>query len=103
MLNKNNKNDHLELTPEAKDRNNKLQTIIDNFEEIALKYGPVSSEELKNRINKIIRNFDSEFKNILNSKFEAFWNMNDSKTLSLDSNKDNSESKIPRFLKNYKK
>tara|TARA_Y100000996_G_scaffold414723_1_gene406516 strand:- start:14231 stop:14536 length:306 start_codon:yes stop_codon:yes gene_type:complete len=101
MLNKNNKNKNLELTAEAKDRKNRLQTVIDHFEEVALKYGPISSEELKNRINKIIRNFDGEFKKILEIKFEEFWNTNSSKTLSL--NKDDSNSKIPKFLKNYKK
>ena len=47
MLNKNNKNNDLELTNEAKERIAKLQVVIDHFEEIALKYGPVSSEELK--------------------------------------------------------
>ena len=57
MLNKNNKNQKLELTAEAKDRKNRLQAVIDHFEEVSLKYGPISSEELKNRINKIIRNF----------------------------------------------
>ena len=101
MLNKNNKNQNLELSAEAKDRKNKLQAVIDHFEEVALKYGPVSSEELKNRINKIIRNFDGEFKKILEIKFEKFWNAKSSSTLSL--NDDNSNSKIPKFLKNYKK
>ena len=101
MLNRDNKNQNLELTAEAKDRKNRLQTVIDHFEEVALKYGPISSEELKNRINKIIRNFDGEFKKILEIKFEEFWNTNSSKTLSL--NKDDSNSKIPKFLKNYKK
>ena len=101
MLNKNNKNQKLELTAEAKDRKNRLQAVIDHFEEVSLKYGPISSEELKNRINKIIRNFDGEFKKILEIKFEEFWDTNSSKTLSL--NNDNSNSKIPKFLKNYKK
>ena len=52
----NNKNINLELTSEAKERISKLQIAIDSFEDIALKYGPASAEELKNRINKIIRN-----------------------------------------------
>ena len=97
----NNKN-NLELTAEAKERTNKLQVVIDNFEEVALKYGPVSSDELKTRINKIIRNFDSEFKKILELKFEIFWNSQKIDTL-LESKDEISDSNIPKFLKNYKK
>jgi len=103
MLNKNNKNNDLELTSEAKERIAKLQVVIDHFEEIALKYGPVSSEELKIRINKIIRNFDSELKKILELKFEVFWNSRESDILSSSNNGTTSNSDIPRFLKNYKK
>ena len=97
----NNKN-NLELTAEAKERTNKLQVVIDNFEEVALKYGPVSSDELKTRINKIIKNFDSEFKKILELKFETFWNSQKIDTL-LESKGGISDSNIPKFLKNYKK
>tara|TARA_B110000263_G_C15200544_1_gene460427 strand:+ start:52 stop:351 length:300 start_codon:yes stop_codon:yes gene_type:complete len=97
----NNKN-NLELTAEAKERTNKLQVVIDNFEEVALKYGPVSSDELKTRINKIIKNFDSELKKILELKFETFWNSQKIDTL-LESKDEISDSNIPKFLKNYKK
>ena len=97
----NNKN-NLELTAEAKERTNKLQVVIDNFEEVSLKYGPVSSDELKTRINKIIKNFDSEFKKILELKFETFWNSQKINTL-LESKDEISDSNIPKFLKNYKK
>jgi len=97
----NNKN-NLELTAEAKERTNKLQVVIDNFEEVSLKYGPVSSDELKTRINKIIKNFDSELKKILELKFEAFWNSQKTDTL-LESKDEVSDSNIPKFLKNYKK
>ena len=55
MLKKDNKNSNIELTSEAKERIAKLQIIIDSFEDITLKYGPASAEELKDRINKIIR------------------------------------------------
>ena len=103
MLNKNNKNNDLELTNEAKERITKLQVVIDCFEEVALKYGPASSEELKTRINKIIRNFDTEFKKILELKFEIFWNSQKSDNPSLNSNDEISNSDVPRFLKNYKK
>ena len=97
----NNKN-NLELTAEAKERTNKLQVVIDNFEEVALKYGPVSSDELKTRINKIIKNFDSELKKILELKFETFWNSQKIDIL-LESKDEISDSNIPKFLKNYKK
>ena len=97
----NNKN-NLELTAETKERTNKLQVVIDNFEEVALKYGPVSSDELKTRINKIIKNFDSELKKILELKFETFWNSQKIDTL-LESKDEISDSNIPKFLKNYKK
>ena len=97
----NNKN-NLELTAEAKERTNKLQVVIDNFEEVTLKYGPVSSDELKTRINKIIKNFDSELKKILELKFETFWNSQKIDTL-LESKDKISDSNIPKFLKNYKK
>ena len=100
MLNKNN---DLELTSEAKERMAKLQVIIDHFEEIALKYGPVSSEELKIRINKIIRNFDSELKKVLELKFEMFWNSQKSENSYSANDYEISNSDIPRFLKNYKK
>ena len=102
MLNKNNKDD-LELSNEAKERLSKLQTIIDSFEEVSLKYGPASSEELKHRINKIIRDFDKEFKKILELKFEAFWNRQNSDIISSINHDKTSDSVIPRFLKNYKK
>ena len=39
MLNKNNKNNDLELTNEAKERVAKVQVVIDCFEEVTLKYG----------------------------------------------------------------
>ena len=103
MLNKNNKNNDLELTSKAKERIAKLQVVIDHFEEIALRYGPVSSEELKIRINKIIRNFDSELKKILELKFEMFWNSQKLENSSSANDYEMSNSDIPRFLKNYKK
>ena len=53
-----------EISPEQKDRMNKLKLLIDKFEETSLIYGPASAEELKNRINKIIRSFDDEFKSL---------------------------------------
>jgi hypothetical protein len=58
---------------------------------------------LKNRINKVIRSFDDEFKSILNHKFELFWN--ESKNLIKKDKKDNniSEVDIPKFLRNYKR
>ena len=104
MLNRNNRSSDIELTSEAKERINKLQTVINTFEDIALKYGPASSEELKNRINKIIRNFDSEFKKILEVKFEIFWSNQKLDNSSLNNeNKKISNTDIPKFLRNYKK
>ena len=96
-------NKDIELSPEQKDRLNKLKVIIDKFEETSLIYGPASSEELKNRINKIVKTFDDEFKLLLNSKFDLFWSQN--KTPNKASKKDNtiSDLDIPKFLKNYRK
>ena len=92
-----------ELSVEQKDRFSKLTTLIDQFEETSLTYGPASSNELKNRINKVIRSFDDEFKSILNHKFESFWN--ESKNSVKKDKKDNiiSEVDIPKFLRNYKR
>ena len=92
-----------ELSVEQKDRLSKLKFLVDNFEETSLMYGPASSNELKNRINKVIRNFDDEFKSILNHKFELFWN--ESRTSAKIDEKDNilSEVDIPKFLRNYKR
>ena len=92
-----------ELSVEQKDRFSKLTTLIDKFEETSLTYGPASSNELKNRINKVIRTFDDEFKSILNHKFESFWNES-KKSVKKDKN-DNiiSEVDIPKFLRNYKR
>ena len=92
-----------ELSVEQKDRFSKLTTLIEKFEETSLLYGPASSNELKNRINKVIRNFDDEFKSILNHKFELFWN--ESKNSVEKDKKDNiiSEVDIPKFLRNYKR
>ena len=101
MINK--KNTDLELSPEQRDRLNKLKVIIDKFEETSLIYGPASAEELKNRINKIVRNFDNEFKSLLDAKFDLFWDTN--RVTTKTDNKDNiiSDLDIPKFLRNYKK
>ncbi len=92
-----------EISPEQKDRMNKLKLLIDKFEETSLIYGPASAEELKNRINKIIRSFDDEFKSLLNQKFESFWDA--CKASAKKEKNDNiiSDLDIPRFLRNYKK
>ena len=93
----------IELSPEQKDRVNKLKFILDKFEETSLTYGPASAEELKNRINKNIRSFDDEFKGLLSQKFDSFWNnikfgTNSDKRVNIISDLD-----IPKFLRNYKK
>jgi len=98
MLKKDNNNE--ELSSEAKERVIKLQRIIDNFEDVSLKFGPASAEELKDRINKIVRNFDREFKKILDTKFELFWENQNSNH---SSNSKMLNTDIPKFLKNYKK
>ncbi len=97
------KNTDKELSVEQKDRLSKLKTLADKFEETSTTYGPVSTNELKNRINKVIRNFDEEFKSILNQKFESFWE--ESRTSANKDEKDNilSEVDIPKFLRNYKR
>ena len=97
------KSNDKELSVEQKDRFSKLTTLIDQFEETSLTYGPASSNELKNRINKVIRIFDDEFKSILNQKFESFWN--ESRNSVKKDEKDNiiSEVDIPKFLRNYKR
>lgn len=97
------KSEDKELSVEQKDRFSKLNSLIDKFEETNLTYGPVSLNELKNRINKVIRSFDDEFKSILNHKFESFWSQ--SKYSGKKDKKDNfiSELDIPKFLRNYKK
>ena len=93
----------IELSPEQKDRVNKLKFLLDKFEETSLTYGPASAEELKNRINKNIRSFDDEFKDLLIQKFDSFWNnikfgTNSDKRVNIISDLD-----IPKFLRNYKK
>lgn len=91
-----------ELTPEQKERVKKLKLVIDKFEDVALSYGPTSADELKNRINKIIRGFDNEFKLLLENKFDSFWN--ESKKNQKESLEgDLSGVDIPKFLRNYKK
>ena len=97
------KSKNKELSVEQKDRLSKLKTLTDKFEETSLTYGPASSNELKNRINKVIRSFDDEFKSILNQKFESFWN--ESRNSVKKDKKDNiiSEVDIPKFLRNYKR
>ena len=93
-------NNDKELSVEQKDRFSKLTTQIDQFEETSLTYGPASSNELKNRINKVIRSFDDELKSILNHKFESFWN--EIRNSVKKDKKDNiiSEVDIPKFLRN---
>ena len=90
-----------ETSPLAKDRRLRLQIIIDKFEEISLLYGPASAEELKNRINKIIRNFDTEFKRSLENKFNMFWNQKNINGQFIKG--DAAEMDVPKFLRNYKK
>jgi len=93
--------DNSNVSESYNERVKKLQLIISQFEDIALKYGPESSKELKTRINKIIRRFDREFKTILDNNFEEFWNNKASNEKSdLGDLKD---AKVPKFLKNYKK
>ena len=95
------KEENLNISESYNDRLKKLQSIIDKFEDVSLNYGPVSSEELKARIDKIIKGFDKEIKLILEKKFEQFWSKNaSSRTSKLGSLK---ETEIPKFLKNYKK
>ena len=95
------KEENLNISESYSDRLKKLQLIIDKFEDVASSYGPVSSEELKSRIDKIIKGFDKEIKLILEKKFEQFWSKDaSSSTIGLNSL---SESEIPKFLKNYKK
>ena len=65
-----NKND--ELTLEMSERIKKLQVIINSFEDMAIEYGPASSEELKNRINKVIRNFENYNVEILGFRESIF-------------------------------
>ena len=97
------KNTNIELSAEQRARLDKLKVIIDKFEETSLIYGPASAEELRTRINKIVRNFDNEFKSLLDSKFDLFWDTN--KTTIKSNKKDNiiSDLDIPKFLRNYKK
>jgi len=99
MLSKKNINE--DLTPEQKERIQKLKVIIDKFENIALNYGPTSADELKNRINKVVRSFDNEFKLILEKKFDLFWNSK--KRGEKKSENDFSGMDVPKFLRNYKK
>ena len=95
------KKEDLNISESYNERLKKLQLVVDKFEDIALRYGPISSEELKTRIDKIIRGFDKEFRSILGKKFKEFWSENASaKTSELGSLKD---SEIPKFLRNYKK
>jgi hypothetical protein len=98
-----NKDIEIELSSEQKDRLNKLKVIIDKFEETSLIYGPASSEELKNRINKIARNFDDEFKLLLSAKFDLFWAENKTANKADKNNNTISDLDIPKFLKNYRK
>ena len=96
------KNKIEELSSEQKNRLSKLKLLLDKFEETSLVYGPASAEELKNRINKIIKSFNDEFEMLLNQKFESFWNVR-KVTASKDKNNNISDLDIPRFLRNYKK
>ena len=100
--NSNNKNESTILSPEQRERTQKLQVIIDKFEGMAQEYGPVSSVELKNRINKVIRNFDKEFTMLIENSFSEFWNSKSSQLLPDEKNSD-IETEIPKFLRNFKK
>ena len=104
MKNRNNNKDKIDSNPHAEERLKKLHVIIESFENTSLKYGPVSSEELMNRINKVIRDFDKELKKNLEIKFENFWNNNvNTNRISFSKEEKKSNTDIPRFLKNYKK
>ena len=102
IKNINNKEENAILSSEQKERTQKLQLIIDKFEKVSNEYGPVSSNELKDRINKIIRNFDKEFKMIIGVSFNKFWNSRNSLLLPNEKNSD-SETYFPNFLRNFKK
>ena len=103
--NKNQKQESINISTSYDERANKLQILIDVFEEVALNNGPVSANELKTRIDKIIKDFDKELNALLDKKIEEFWNnnkMNNHSSLDDDKSKI-SNKEIPKFLRNYKK
>ena len=95
------KTDDSKISDSYQERLKSLELIIDQFEEVALKYGPASSEELKTRIDKITRRFDREFKAILDKKFDQFWTRDAS--LKKSDLADLKDAEVPKFLRNYKK
>ena len=95
------KTDDSKISDSYQERLKSLELIIDQFEEVALKYGPASSEELKTRIDKIMRRFDREFKGILDKKFDQFWTRDAS--LKKSDLGDLKDAEVPKFLRNYKK
>ena len=88
------------MSAESKERRQKLQVIVDKFEEVSTVYGPVAAEELKNRINKLIASLDQDFKTPSEISFSEFWS---SKKKFSKKNKDIPRKDIPTFLKNYNK
>ena len=88
------------ISTEEKERRQKLQNIIDKFEEVSVEFGPLASEELKDRINKIIVSLNQDFEILSESSFSEFWS---NKKKFSKKNKDIPRNDIPKFLKNYNK
>ena len=89
-----------DLSAEEKERRKKLQVIIEKFEEVSSEYGPVASEELMDRINKLIVSLDQDFKILSELRFTEFWSK---KRKFSKKDKDIPRNDIPKFLKNYNK
>ena len=88
------------ISVEEKERRQKLQAVVDKFEEVSKEFGPVAAEELKDRINKLIVSLDQDFKILSENSFSEFWS---NKKKFSKKNKDIPRNDIPRFLKNYNK
>ena len=88
------------ISVEEKERRQKLQAVVDKFEEVSMEFGPVAAEELKDRIYKLIVSLDQDFKILSENSFSEFWS---NKKKFSKKNKDIPRNDIPRFLKNYNK
>ena len=84
-----------------------IQEFSDNLERIAKDYGPFLMEELLQRLEKVVKDFNQEFTILVKGSFEK-WRIKDSKLREMMAGKIKLElekkefSKSPNFIKDVK-
>ena len=96
-LKKNNKNNKSNLTSSSDKRGAMLIQIDELMEKIDNDYGPFILDELKNRLEFTIQEFNKDLRTVLEEAFEKHHNLNQKEK------KINSDDEIPSFIAEHQK